>query len=102
MKSTLKKELKAREIVKREPIEGSSASPALTPALVCAAAGNSASDPAAEPGRGPEALAGVWAGQHRLATGRAGAREGNRPRAALQTAPLTRLRADRGNRSAGH
>ena len=60
MKSTLKKELKAREIVKREPIEGSSASPALNPALVCAAAGNSASDPAAEPGRGPDALAGVF------------------------------------------
>ena len=58
MKSTLKKELKAREIVKREPIEGSSASPALNPALVCAAAGKQRK----RPGGGTRARAGCTCG----------------------------------------
>ena len=93
MKSTLKKELKAREIVKREPIEGSSASPVLSRASL-------------EPGPDTAQACRLrvqrvravhlrgWARQHRFAWGGDGCREDNRPRAALQPGALASWRTE--------
>jgi len=87
MKSTLKRESKARETVKREPIEASSAWGVISRRPGPCARADSASVARAQAGPGGGALA-PCGGSAWVAGARGGRREGNRPRAALQPGVL--------------